>query len=346
MKKLIYSLILILLIASMSACSAGAGGPVVSATEEPVQEVPTVAAPTEPPAEEQAPAEEPAAEESAAETFELPPFIETNGGFNAPYREVNDIPSLPMPVGAMGPMPCERSAEMEVFSIINLLETDKLLCVYDYPREVGSPPLTLTLSAPDGHAYTETFTIEQGVSTPNLVGSTGKAQGFVDEVMSSEPVIMINLNFSANLPGGTWEIEGTNGSLNTEGSFVIERQEAFVSILNSATANGPFDSFDTYGTVFDTGDRVPIAGTGYAPNSEVVIAAYIPLTDFDSETGEMMYTAPFAATVTTDANGNFQTEFIVGEGTMNGEFIIVADPLSREWIHPYYGRFYVRELPG
>lgn len=355
MNKPIFYPVLILLITLLTACSAGAGGPVAPPTEEPVQEAPAEEiVPTDPPAEappvDEAAAEEPVAEEltaeePAAETIEIPPFVETNGGFNAAYREVNDIPSLPMPLGAMGPIPCEQSPEMEFFSLNSIHESEKLLCVWGYPLEVGSPPLTLTLTAPDGQTYTDTFTIEAGESTPNVINSSGEVVGFVDEVISPAPVIMINLNFSANLPGGFWEIGGTNGDFSTGGAFTIERQEPFVSILESTSANGPFDSFDTYGTFFDTGDRVPIAGTGYAPNSEVVIAAYIPL-EPDPETGALIYTAPFAATVTTDENGNFQTEFIVGEATMNGEFVIVADPLSREWIHPYYGKFYVRELSG
>jgi hypothetical protein len=341
-------LVLILLVTLMSACSFGnAGGAVIPPTEQPVQPAPTEEiAPAEPTAAEAPVEEAPAAEEPAAETFELPPFVETNGGFNAPYREVNDLPSLPMPVGGAMPPACEQSPEMEVFSVNSVFEAEKFLCVYGYPQEIGSPPLTLTLTAPDGQSYTETFTIEQGESLLNLVNSAGEASGFVDDYISPAPVIMINLNFSANLPGGTWEVEGTNGDFGAGGSFVVERQEPFVSILDSASANGPFDSFDTYRTTFDTGDRVPIAGTGYTPNTEIVIAAYIPLPEPDPETGMLQYTAPFAATITTNANGNFQTEFIVGEGTMNGEFIIVADPFSRDWIDQHYGRFYVRELPG
>lgn len=337
-----FILALILLISLASACNGGGGEEIAPPIEEPVQEVPsddTV------PAEPEGPAESPA-EEPPAETFELPPFIEANGGFNAPYREVNDLPGLQMPIGAAMPPPCEQSPEIEVFSVNSIHETSKFLCVFAYPQEIGSPPLTLTLNAPDGQSYTEIFTIEQGADLVNLFNSAGEESGFVDDFISPQPVIMIGLNFSANLPGGSWQVIGDNGDFSAAATFEIERSQPFVSILDSSSANGPFDSFNAYNNLFDTGDRVQIAGTGYTPNAEIVIAAYIPLPDADPETGMEQYTAPFAATITTDADGNFLTEFIVGEGTMNGEFVIVADPFAQDWIDPHYGKFFVRELPG
>ncbi len=345
-----FGLALILLIAATIACGGGDG--VAPDVEQPMMEVPaeeaTVIQAEEPVFEE--PVQEVPAEEAtvvqAEEAFELPPFIETDGGFNAPYREVNDLPVLQMPAGGAMPPPCEQSDEMEPYILTQTFENSQFLCVFAFPLEVGSPPLTLTLTDPNGQAYTETFTLEQGTDMIDLINSAGEKAGFVDDFLSSQPVIMVWLDFSADLPGGTWQALGENGEMGTAGSFVIEHLKPFISILDTLATNGPFHNFNAYSTLFDTGDRVQIAGTGYTPDTDFVIAAYIPMPDHDPETGMMTYTAPFAATITTDANGNFLTEFIVGEGTMSGEFIIVIDPFAQDWIDPHYGRFYVRELPG
>jgi hypothetical protein len=286
--------------------------------------------------------------EAPPQTEEQPPDDEpapsTVSAFvGSPSLDVSTLPILAVPVaGAEGGF-CMETHDAPAISIVYVLNDAQRLCLYNFPTAPDSPDFTLTMTAPDGTSHTETFSYAEGDYGVEVIGATGGLSGAVmgDMGEGMPDSISVRISTVASVPAGEWMVSASA----SDGSFsvaptpiTIERYGDLVSVLNNPTGN-PFELPPTIG---HSGDTLDVIGVGFDPNTTLTVAFYLP----DPALGETEFGTPrlapmYVTTVTTDAEGGFQTAFAVGDDAPIGTYFTVAEPTiaPEMFVDPFTGRF-------
>lgn len=202
------------------------------------------------------------------------------------------------------------------------------LCLNNFPIAPDSPGLTVTLIDPTGRSFSETFSYSQGEPVI-VVNARGVQAGSVQDAPA--PAVAIDLYLSANLTRGEWLAYAR-----TEDSSVIvgptllplEQTSSLDSILVDLDTS-PFitPEYGQEGPIFTAGSTIHYVGTAYPPDTAITVAFYQEdLSAGTSETGLPYFTARYAASVTTDPSGGFQSQFIVDTTTPKGQYYAIAAP--------------------
>lgn len=309
-----------LLVVAAIACNAPSGDTVTA--EQPAEGAP--------PAEGQTPAEESA-----------PPIA---GGFiDSPPIDVSALPTLSIPATGVEPDFCMESFSEPAITVIHVLNDSQQLCLYHFPTEPDSPGFTLTMAAPDGTTFTDTFSYAEGPYGVEVVGSTGGSPGFVmtDLGEGSPPAIGLSISTVASVPAGEWTVSASalDGSYSVAPTpITIARYGQLVSVLTDTVGN----PLATPPTIGHSGDTLYVIGAGLDPNTSITLAFYLPDPALgETEFGTAILAPLYAATVTTDGDGGFTTRFAVGDDMPTGVYFTVAQPVITPgmFVDPFTGRF-------
>lgn len=284
---------------------------------------------------------QPAATQPPAET-PAQPGGDQQGGFNAPALDVATFPTINYLVTGMGPILCEPTPPASDVAIMRVIEMQWALCLYGFPNRVGGQPFSVTLTAPDGAAYSESFTVVGGEFGDLIVGQrTGARSSVFSETDEPPAYALIFLTFSLGLPQGEWQVAANtdDNSVSATGTISVGYSEPINEIFLPDAAPDPFlEPLITPG--YSPGETVSIRGVGYTPSSDLVVALLdVSNADFSAYTVR----ATYGASVRSDASGAFSAAFTVGSETPKVTYSVSVAPNPQALQHNPFGPSFIVE---
>ncbi len=300
MKRQFSLLILLILTASVAACTATMPEATPQATI--IEDAPTEA------------------ENESDPTAE--PTETQRGGFVASSGAIADLPGLRLQRIA-DTTACISSVTEPAITLEPVVYDTSLLCLFNFAVGEGAAPIVVTLTDPEGITYNETFEFfETDNGFTELLGTTLGVKAQFRGGVGSAPMVTFVMRFDATLPTGEWTVVADNGLVRAEEVIVVERLEPLSAAIPDGYQGNPFTYEET--SEFVTGDEVTLVGTGYQAESELDLALYA--LEFNSTL------LPYYSTVVqTDAEGDWQAAFEVGSDTPSLQYQVVVNPreLSR-----------------
>ena len=196
-----------------------------------------------------------------------------------------------------------------------------LLCLPGLGVTVDSPDFTVTLTAPDGTIYTETYAYQDVDGRVNVSGAKG-GRGSIFEPNGPDPTqsVGVFLHTAANVPAGQWMVSAASadGSVTVGPATVTLEQTNRVFSVEEQAVTNPLLSPER---IFGAGETLYVFGAAYAPDTAYLVVFYLedPALGND-ERGRPQLSARYATSVVTDGAGGFGTEFVVGTASPTGEY--------------------------
>lgn len=301
----------------------------VSATPEQATAQPTAVPPTEMP----------------TDTPEPSPVPE--GFLSGTPVDPTGLPILNYPVAGMGPLVCQGQPTGPDIDFTESLRGFHLLCLYYWPVDLGSPDFTVTLTDPNGVAYTDTFSYVQGQNGVQIVNQNGDYMGepVSPDVVGPDypPSIEMLLPTLGNFVTGTWTLEAhtVDNSVSVgPRQMDVQHSGTLVTVSDQEEA----DPFHPLGTTFHPNSLIYVTGAMYPPNASVFVAFYWKDDSLGNGTyGVGLLRPQYATRITTDANGNFEVQFgVTGNTLATRYFTVAAQNISTDTnANPFIGTFQV-----
>lgn len=317
-------------------------GTVTTAEPAPPTDAPTEEAPadsTDVPAEPtDIPAEPPAEEATAVPSVTPAPTEAIEGGFTTDELDTADLPALEITVTGGGPLLCGLGVEEDVAPFISEaieLAGSHALCFVNYPTENGT---RLRVDVGNGeYSYFAEFYVQNGI----VYGPGNEPRGEITE--DGVPSWLMWVHIPAWLPQQGWVVESALSEGGSEASLTLDREEfGFVTIgpADDRPDNPllfPYDISDIETAQndaalrFTPGEQTSIAGAAYAPNATLTVALYAA----DPDTRAL--TPHAATTLSTDANGQWETAYTFDAEADPGLYVVVVNPTAGETVSPFNG---------
>lgn len=268
------------------------------------------------------------------------------GSFSTGDEGVADLPTLQLPATGIGPSFCNPEADSEPgFELIDAVADFKTLCVFGFDTSAGGPPITLVMTAPDGQIFTEVLSVVDNEGSLDIIaeGRANPPVGFISTGFPGEdipPYHQLGLNFTGDLPAGAWSVSATDGTLSATTLVEVTFSKPYTTVSDGPPGVGPLYQPDVFDTGISQSRPAFIAGRDYPANTDLRVAVYYEL---ESLEGELLYDPLLSTTVTTDADGMFETIFTPGSETPSGAFyaLVYPDDTVDGLIDPFVGRFQV-----
>jgi hypothetical protein len=271
------------------------------------------------------------------------------GGFTmGTIVDAATLPILETPATGIGPIICDEPHSEPAIGLRQITDTSFMLCLYHWPFTTGDPSLRVTMTDPGGGTYTNEFmfgAIDTGVLVADTRGNSAGMVTLEGNEFGAPPSVGLQLFFEAPLPTGTWQAtaEALDGSL-TVGPTPIEISH-FNPVFSVMYSVGDV-VFYPQPTTFTTGDVLMMSGSGYAPNTAVIVALYVQDPTQVAVNGAPMLNPAFATTVTTDAGGSWSAHFQVGAESPRGDYqgVVFTQDLTAAPItlNPFMARFSIQ----
>lgn len=286
-------------------------------------------------------------------TAPVVPTVPAEGGFTGGTPlDVSGLPILQILPMGMGPFFCNgTAATTPTVTLENAANRIMHLCFYNFPVTEGSYSFTVTLTEPDGVTqHTETYTVgatDTGVTIVNSLNElVGQGYTEADLGTGAQPNLGMFVNTEANIPVGTWMVSvsapsAPGGAIEVAATPVnVVHTSPLVSAVGSLNTNLLVDADMAH----TAGDTIYVFGTDYAPNTPLMVVFYyedpaLPPTEF--ETAQLR--ALVGTNVTTDAQGKFRVDFVVGPSTPTANYYVIAEPaIPADYpFNPFTGGFII-----
>jgi hypothetical protein len=263
--------------------------------------------------------------------------------------KLNALLILEIPAIGDGPFQCASLVQVPTL-VFQPIDEVARLCLYHFPVDQGSYTIDVSLTAPDGTAFRETYTLVEAEFGMKVLDARGDSAGTGSlEYPGAPPTVSITINTAANIPAGVWTVsasaEDAPGGPIRAGpvSADFTQQTPLVSAVGSAEV----DPLHRPATAFSDGETIHVFGTAYQPETSVVVVFYyedpfLPL----SEAGKTLLAPMYGTTLTTDAQGNFRVEFVVSASMPRGRYMVIAEAqIGQDYKikNPFVGRFTISD---
>jgi hypothetical protein len=276
------------------------------------------------------------------ETSSPTPLVAKGGFETGTPIDLATLPTLSGVGGGGEPEPCFVKNTEPSLSFGYGIFPYQSLCLNNFPTAPNSSGITVILTDPTGHTFSESFTYNQG----DILNSKGKDVGNIQEGSGIDgfpatPGVNIEIYMPASLPCGDWLVSAKtqDGSINITATILtVECRAPLISVLSELPTN-PFVSpeYGWKGPTFTNNGKIYSVGTAYPPNIPIMIAFYQEdLSAGTPEVGYMVGTAKYAVSIMTDKSGNFEVPFIVSSATKRGVYYAVAAQVITPDIRLYY----------
>ena len=275
-------------------------------------------------------------------TAPTPKPSQLQSGFSSPAYDIADLSPVIFPPVAdvatdclQGPEPDWSAPSARLFDWPDPFSlSNRLLCIYGFPAPADGWGFTVELADPSGNIYVETFTASGGVV---IAASTGP-RSYVPSVYEGVPYIGLPLFFGDPGAEGEWKVSAhsLDGELSLTGGSISVQDIHGLFILLEPPGN-PFDISPLEQAA--DGQTAHAYLIGGAPDTEYVVALYSidpdMAADFGLTSGEpapievlliSTLVPQFAAVVTSDEDGNLETQFNVDASIAVGQYFFVTFP--------------------
>ncbi len=278
------------------------------------------------------------------------PSAPPDGFITGTSIDVTTLPALAQVPAGGEPMPCFVENTEPSISLGYGIFPYQSLCLNNFPTAPDSPAFTVTLTAPTGPSFSETFTYDQD----HIVNSKGTTVGYIEDGSGIDgnpgtPGVTIEVYLPASLLCGDWSVSANtqDGAINVGPTTLTMACDApLVSVLPDLSTN-PFvlPGYGQEGPAFANGETIYVVGTAFPPGTVITVAFYqSDPAARTSESGQMLGTAKYAVSVMTDSSGNFQAPFVVGSSTQRGAYYAIAAPAITPDLRlsPFSARFSIK----
>jgi hypothetical protein len=258
-----------------------------------------------------------------------------------------DVASLPVlsAVGAGGePEACFSESAVPSVSFGYYIFPYQSLCLNNFPTSPDSPGFTVSMVDPAGRIFSEPFSYSQN----GILNSRGEEVGYIQsgagiDGTPATPGVSIEVYLPASLACGDWTVSaGTqDGSINVAPTtLTVSCESPRISVLADLNTS-PFvtpPDLSWEGPAFSDNETIYTVGGAYAPNTAITLAFYSKDPAAGTPPAGSLYlgSAKYAVSIMTDAAGNFQVPFIVGNATQRGAYYAIAAPVITDDIRLYY----------